>query len=286
MQIALVQMNSRDDPEVNAQEASRLLEAAAAQGADVAALPELFTYLGPASEHPRVAEPIPGPTTERLSALAARHRMYILGGSFLERVPGEPRLYNTSTLFDRSGSLIARYRKLHLFDVELAGHVPYRESATVAAGTEIVTADTEFGRMGLSICYDLRFPELYRALTAQGAEVLFVPAAFTLLTGKDHWEVLLRARAIENQAYVVAPAQVGSHPPTRECYGNSLVADPWGTVIARAPNQVGITLATLDFAYLKQVRRDLPALAHRRRDVLGEAGLLEANAEYRTGNIE
>ncbi|MBI2457129.1 MAG: carbon-nitrogen hydrolase family protein [candidate division NC10 bacterium] len=269
MRVALVQMNSRDDREANVREASRLLEAAAAEGADLAALPELFTYLGPGSEHPRVAEPIPGPTTERLSALAARHRMFILGGSILERVPGESRFSNTSTLFDRAGNLIARYRKLHLFDVDLAGHAPYRESATMAPGGEVVTADTEFGRAGLSICYDLRFPELYRALAARGAEILFVPAAFTLHTGKDHWEVLLRARAIENQVYVVAPAQVGAHPPGRECYGNSLVADPWGSVIARAPNRVGVTLATLDLAYLKQVRLELPALAHRRRELLG-----------------
>ena len=269
MRVALVQMNSRDDPDGNLREASRLIEAAAAGGADLAILPELFNYLGPASEHPRIAEPIPGPATDRLSALAARHRMYILGGSILERVAGESRLCNTSTLFDRSGVLLARYRKLHLFDVDLDGQAPYRESASVAPGGEIVTADTEFGRVGLSICYDLRFPELYRALTSRGAEVFFVPAAFTLHTGKDHWEVLLRARAIENQAYVVAAAQIGPHPPARECYGNSLVVDPWGIVIARAPNRVGVTLATLDFDHLKQVRRELPALAHRRREVLG-----------------
>ncbi len=269
MRVALIQMNSRDDPEANLREASRLIEAAAAEGADLAALPELFTYLGPGSAHPRVAESIPGPTTERLSVLAARHRMFILGGSILERVPGESRFSNTSTLFDRAGNLIARYRKLHLFDVDLAGQAPYRESATMAPGGEVVTADTEFGRVGLSICYDLRFPELYRSLASQGAEIIFVPAAFTLHTGKDHWEVLLRARAIENQTYVVAPAQLGAHPPARECYGNSLVADPWGSVIARAPNRVGITLATLDLNYLKRVRRELPALAHRRRDLLG-----------------
>ena len=269
MRVALIQMNSRDDREANVREACRLIEAAAAEGADLAALPELFTYLGPGSEHPRVAESIPGPTTERLSVLAARHRMFILGGSILERVPGESRFSNTSTLFDRAGNLIARYRKLHLFDVDLAGQAPYRESATMAPGGEVVTADTEFGRVGLSICYDLRFPELYRSLASQGAEIIFVPAAFTLHTGKDHWEVLLRARAIENQTYVVAPAQLGAHPPARECYGNSLVADPWGSVIARAPNRVGITLATLDLNYLKRVRRELPALAHRRRDLLG-----------------
>ena len=269
MRVALVQMNSQDNPDTNLREASRLIGMAASEGADLAALPELFTYLGPASEHPRIAEAIPGRTTEHLSALAAKHRMYILGGSFLERVPGEVRFYNTSTLFDRTGRLITRYRKIHLFDVDLPGQAPYRESATVAGGTEVVTADTEFGRVGMSVCYDLRFPELYRALASQGAEVIFVPAAFTLHTGKDHWEVLLRARAIENQVFVVAPAQVGPHPPGRECYGNSLVADPWGSVIARAPNQVGVTVTILDLAYLKKIRRELPALAHRRRDLLG-----------------
>ena len=268
MRVALIQMNSQDDREANLREASRLIEAAAAEGADLAALPELFTYLGSPSEHPRVAEPIPGRTVEQLSALAARHRMYILGGSFLERVPGEPLLFNTSTLFDRTGRLIGRYRKIHLFDVDLPGQPPYRESSTVAPGAEVVTADTEFGRVGMTVCYDLRFPELYRALASQGAEVIFVPAAFTLHTGKDHWEILLRARAIENQVFVVAPAQVGPHPPGRECYGNSLVADPWGSVIARAPNQVGVTVATLDLAYLKKIRCELPALAHRRRDLL------------------
>ncbi len=267
MRVALIQMNSQDDCETNLREASRLIEIAAGEGADLAALPELFTYLGPASEHPRIAEAIPGRITEHLSALAARHRMYILGGSLLERAPGESRFYNTSTFFDRTGRLIARYRKIHLFDVDLPGQAPYRESATVAAGNEVVTADTEFGRLGLSICYDLRFPELYRALASQGAEVMCIPAAFALHTGKDHWEVLLRARAIENQVFVVAPAQVGPHPPGRECHGNSLVADPWGTVIARAPNEVGVTVASLNLAYLKKIRRELPALGHRRPDL-------------------
>jgi len=268
MRVALIQMNSQDSPEANLREASRLIEVAASEGADLAALPELFTYLGPSAEHPRIAEAIPGRTTDDLSALAEKHRMYILGGSFLEQVPGEPRFYNTSTFFDRSGRLIAKYRKIHLFDVDLPGQAPYRESATVAAGAEVVTADTEFGRIGMTICYDLRFPELYRALASQGAELIFVPAAFTLHTGKDHWEVLLRARAIENQVFVVAPAQVGPHPPGRECYGNSLIADPWGTVIARSPNPVGVTVTTLDLAYQKKVRLELPALAHRRRELL------------------
>jgi predicted amidohydrolase len=269
VRVALIQMNSQDDRETNLREASRLIEGAAGAGADIASLPELFTYLAPPSGHPRVAEPIPGRTAEHLSALAARHRMDILGGRFLERVPGQPLFFNTSRLFDRAGRLIGRYRTLHLFDVDLPGEPPYRESSTVAPGAEAVTADTEFGRVGMTVCCDLRFPELYRALATQGAEVIFVPAAFTLHTGKDHWEVLLRARAIENQVFVVAPAQAGSHPPGRQCDGNSLVADPWGSVIARAPNQVGVTVATLDLGYLKRIRRELPALAHRRRDLLG-----------------
>jgi predicted amidohydrolase len=174
MRVALVQMNSRDDRETNMREACRLIEAAADQGADLVALPELFLYLGPASEHARIAEAVPGPTTNHLSAIAARHRMYVLGGSLLEQAPGENRFYNTSTLFDRTGQLIARYRKLHLFDVDLPGQAPYRESATMVAGKEVVTADTDFGRAGLTICYDLRFPELYRALASRGTEMIFV----------------------------------------------------------------------------------------------------------------
>jgi len=268
MRIALCQMNTGEDPDVNRKMADELLDAAAEAGADLAGLPEVFTYLGPTSRHAEVAEPIPGPTSEWLRDVARRRAMWILGGSYLESDGSS--IFNTSLLIDRSGEVVARYRKIHRFDVDLPGQPSIRESATVAAGGEVVAADTEFGVAGLTVCYDLRFPELYRSLADRGAVLLFVPAAFTLETGRDHWEVLLRARAIENQAFVVAPAQWGAWgrpEDNRRCFGRSLVADPWGTVIATAPDGVGVTVADLDLTATSRVRGRLPALAHRRPDV-------------------
>jgi predicted amidohydrolase len=191
--------------------------------------------------------------------------MWVHGGSVLEDA-GE-RVFNTSVLLDRAGELVARYRKIHLFDADPPGAVPSRESFVFAPGDEVVVAQTEFGRAGLSICYDVRFPELYRQLAVQGATIAFVPAAFRYETGVDHWEVLLRARAIEDQVFVIAPAQWGTWgAPGRERrnFGQSLVADPWGLVLARAPDGVGITVAELDLAETERVRRILPALRHRR----------------------
>jgi predicted amidohydrolase len=190
-------MRSGEDVETNLAIAERLLIEAADGGADLAALPETFTYLGSAEGRAAAAETIPGPTTERLAAIARDRSMWVLGGSLIE-TDGEQR-YNTSTLFDRSGELVARYRKIHLFDVELPGQPPFRESATFRSGDQLVTHETDMARLGLSICYDVRFPELYRGLMVLGAEVLLVPAQFQQQTGKDHWDVLLRARAIENQ---------------------------------------------------------------------------------------
>jgi predicted amidohydrolase len=266
VRVALCQMNSRDDVEANLRQAGELLEKAAAGGADLAGLPEVWTYMGSAGRHREVAEPVPGRTSQWLSEIARRHGMWILGGSVLEA--GEDgKVFNTSLLVDRAGELVAHYRKIHLFDVELPGQPPIRESFSYTPGEEIVTAETEFGRVGLSICYDVRFPELYRALVARGAEILFVPSAFTFETGKDHWDVLLRARAIEGQAFVLAPAQWGTwgRPESnRRSYGNSLAVDPWGTVIARAPHGVGVTFAELDLEEVRRVRERLPALRHRR----------------------
>lgn len=267
MRVALIQMNSRDNPEANRQKAAALIDQAAAGGAELVVLPELFTYLGPDEGARKAAEPIPGPTSAMLGERASRHRIYLLGGSIIERAATPGRAHNTSLLYDPSGACLATYRKIHLFDVNFPDLPVYRESAVMEAGRDVVVADTAFGRVGLSVCYDLRFPELYRALAARGAEVVFVPAAFTMHTGKDHWEILVRARAIENQAFVLAAAQVGTHPPGKVCYGNSLVVDPWGTVIARADDAETILLAELDLAYQKRVRRELPALGHRRPDL-------------------
>ena len=259
-------MRSGEDVDSNVATAERLLLEAADGGADLAALPETFTYLGSSSGRAAAAETVPGPTTERLASIARERAMWILGGSVIE-TDGE-HLYNTSTLFDRTGELVARYRKIHLFDVELPGQPPFRESATFTPGDQLVTHETDVARVGLSICYDLRFPELYRGLMVLGAEVLLVPAQFQHDTGKDHWEVLLRARAIENQCFVVAPAQWGTFGPPergRRSFGHSLVVDPWGRILVDAPQEGdGAWFADLDLAELRRIRQQLPALQHRR----------------------
>lgn len=271
MRVALCQMRAGEDVEENLVEAEGLLAASADAGADLASLPEVFTYRGPSRRHTEVAETVPGPTTERLAAAARRHRMWVLGGSIVESSEG--RVYNTSLLFDRSGEQVARYRKIHLFDVDLPGVAAVRESDTYAPGEEIVTTETEFGRVGLSICYDLRFPELYRSMMARGARVLFVPANFQHTTGSAHWEVLVRARAIENQSFVVAPAQWGvwgDPSKGRRGFGNSLAVDPWGRVIARGPEEgTEAILADLDLGELRRVRAALPAIQHRRLGPVG-----------------
>lgn len=265
LRAAVVQINTQHDKEANLNRAEQLIDGAAGQGAQLIALPEYVTFLGPKDQHAEVAESIPGPTTERLASKARQHGVYLLGGSIHERSSEPGKFYNTSVLFGPTGDILARYRKIHLFDIDITDNVSANESATILPGDEIVTASIDGHVSGLSICYDLRFPELYRLLALQGAEILFVPAAFTMFTGKDHWHTLLQARAIENQAYVIAPGQVGKHQPKNsQCYGHSLIIDPWGTVIAQAPNTEGVVVADLDFDYLHKVRRELPSLANRR----------------------
>ena len=266
MRVAACQMRSGEDVEANLATAEQLLGEAAEGGADLASLPEFFTYLGRSSGRPAAVEPVPGPTTERLSSLARERGMWVLGGSVLEVAEG--RVHNTSVLLDRAGELVATYRKIHLFDVELPDQAPIRESDAFTPGEQLVTHPTEDARLGLSICYDLRFPELYRGLMVQGAEVLCVPAQFQHTTGTAHWEVLLRARAIENQCFVVAAGQWG--PSGREgsghrSHGHSMVVDPWGEVLAEAPAEGdGVWFADLDLARLREIRTRLPALKHRR----------------------
>jgi predicted amidohydrolase len=269
MKVALCQTNSDEDVAANEARVSALLEEAAGGGAGLACLPEVWPCQGSAPQVRAAAEPIPGPRTERLAEVARRHGMWVHGGSVLE-LDGE-RVHNTSVLFDRRGELVARYRKIHLFDADPPGAQPSRESFLYSAGEEVVTAETEFGRAGMSICYDVRFPELYRALAANGATVLFVPSAFREETGRDHWDVLLRARAIEEQCFVFAAAQWGTWGPEgreRRNYGNSLVVDPWGRVLARAPDGVGVTFAEVDLEEVRRVREVLPALRHRRLGIV------------------
>ena len=260
---AAIQMSSTPNKEENLQTAGRLVRGAVAAGAELVALPELFSCHGLEKVYRENAEPVPGPTTDFLGALARELGAYVLGGSILEGEPGSDRLYNTSTFFGPDGELSAVYRKIHLFDVK-APDREYLESKTVAPGAEIVTAKAGAATLGLSVCYDVRFPELYRLLALRGAEVLAVPAAFTLQTGKDHWELLLRARAVENQAFVVAPAQWGRKADGRWTYGRSMIVDPWGTIMAQCPDRDGHAIANLDLDFLDSFRKEFPALANRR----------------------
>jgi len=267
MRVAVCQMRSGTDVEANLSEADRLLSEAADAGADLAILPELFAFLGPGSSIPAIAEAVPGgPATQMLAGAAERGQLWIAGGSVPER-DGD-RVHNTATLFDRGGELVARYRKIHLFDVDLDDQPPFRESATYTPGTELVTHALEDIRVGMAICYDLRFPELFRGLMTLGAELFVLPAQFQHRTGVAHWEVLLRARAIENECFVAAAAQwgaFGSSEEPRRSYGRSMIIGPWGEVLVEAPEEgSGMWFADLDVSELRRVRTVLPALEHRR----------------------
>jgi deaminated glutathione amidase len=262
--IAVVQMNSGGDKEANLRAAEDLIDRAAAERPGLIVLPEYFNFLGLAEEKRANAEPVPGQTIDRLRRKALQHRIYLHCGSISETSPETPKLFNTNVILNPEGEIIARYRKIHLYDVEIPGQVSALESASIEAGTEVVNVEIEGVNFGLSICYDLRFPELYRILTLRGAHVLLVPAAFMMFTGKDHWELLLRARAVENQSYVVAAGQVGKHPPAVWCYGRSMIVDPWGTVLATAPDGPSVITADLDLDRLATIRRELPSVQNRR----------------------
>ncbi|MEV4348349.1 carbon-nitrogen hydrolase family protein [Actinoplanes sp. NPDC049596] len=263
MRVAVCQLNARDDRERNLATARELLERAAAGGAELAVLPEYVDFLGPGERAPK-PEGSDGEFGAFFARAARELGIWVHAGSFHETGPDDRRTFNTSLVFSPSGELAARYRKIHLYDVEIAGRVSYQESRSVAPGEETVIAEIAGVPTGLSICYDLRFPELYRRLAVDGARILVVPAAFMMHTGRDHWEVLLRARAIENQCYVVAAGQIGDHDPGRTCFGRSMIVDPWGTVLAQSPDEVGVVIADLDMPRLERIRAELPSLANRR----------------------
>ncbi len=266
MRVALIQTCSTDDLDANLHFAEQSIGAAASRGAELIALPENFAYMRrEGSAFPCVQGP-DGVLQRFLARLASEHSVWLLGGTFPEAIEGDERVYNTSVLMNPHGDQVARYRKIHLFDVAIgdAGEDVYRESEHFASGEEPVVADTDFGPIGLSVCYDLRFPELYRRYADAEASVLAVPSAFTPQTGRDHWETLLRARAIENQAFVIAPAQCGRHSPDRASYGRSMIIDPWGIVLAQAADQPAIIEAECDLGEVARVRGAIPALAHRR----------------------
>ena len=264
VKLAAVQVCSGADRQANRALVAGLVRDAAEQGAEVVCLPEMWPFIGPDSAKVAGAEHLDGPSIGGLCELAAELGVWLFAGSFAERseIPG--RVYNSSPVIDATGQVVTVYRKIHLFDIDLAGGPTFMESATVAPGEQLVVVDSPLGCVGLSVCYDLRFPTLYERLREAGAEVLMVPAAFTAHTGLAHWELLLRARAVEQQCWVVAPDQGGQHNPKRESYGNSMIIDPWGDVCARLDASPGLAFATVDPARTAQVRRELPALTHRR----------------------
>lgn len=260
--VAALQMASGPHVDANLREAARLIEIAAAQGAKLAALPEYFPIMGMHEQDKvRVREADgSGPIQDFLSASARKHRMWIVGGSLPLEASVPHKVRNTTLVYDDTGKRVARYDKIHLFGFEM-GAESYSEPRTIEPGNAVVVVETPFARIGLSICYDLRFPELYRAMKA--VDLILVPSAFTETTGKAHWETLLRARAIENMAYVLAPAQGGYHVNGRETHGDSMLVDPWGVIVDRLPRGSGIVIGAVDREHIARLRTSLPALAHR-----------------------
>jgi len=266
----VVQLCAHHHPEENLEKSEVLVTEAQRRGAQLVVLPENFPYIGKLSEKVRLAEPLrtagPGPILARMVKLARSLGIHLLLGGIPIRDEGDrpDRFFNTAVLLGPDGEILASYRKIHLFDINIPDGPTFTESEFVLPGEEVVTAEALGVTLGFSICYDLRFPELYRELARRGAQVVAVPAAFTLHTGKDHWFPLLRARAIENQVYVLAAAQHGRHNEQRTSYGKACIVDPWGAVLAQVPDRDGVAVAELDLEYLQAVRRNLPCLDHRR----------------------
>jgi predicted amidohydrolase len=262
--VGAVQMTSTADRAKNLDTALRLVNEAADLGAKLIGLPEPFIFMGPEEQRQATAETLEGETLSAVREVARRRGVYVVAGSIAERVDVPGKTANTSALIADDGSIVAAYRKIHLFDVNIPDGARYAESEVVMPGDKAVLAPTPLGRIGLTICYDLRFPELYRKLASLGAELITIPSAFTLFTGKDHWEVLVRARAIENLAYVMAPAQVGRHSSSRQTFGNAMIVDPWGVVLARCADGEGVCVAPFRRDRLERCRREIPALGHRK----------------------
>jgi predicted amidohydrolase len=280
VRVAAIQLNANEDTDRNLATADRLVRQAAGQGAELVALPEKWTVLGKREHMEAGAQTLEGPAVGWARGVARELGIDLLAGSMYERVQGREKGANTSIHVGPDGELKAVYRKIHLFDVEIDGAV-YAESSAEEPGDEILVSDLAGGaRLGLSVCYDLRFPELYRILAIRGAEIITVPSAFTLPTTRDHWEVLVRARAIENQCFVIAPNQIGRHPGNLRSGGRSLIVDPWGLVLACAPDVETAIVADLDFTTLQDVRRRLPSVARRRP----ETYLWEAPATAASGS--
>ncbi len=261
--MGVLQVDVGNNKRGNLKKIESFIEKAAGRGAQFISMPENINFIGKLEESIASAEPIPGETSVFFSNLAKKHSVWLHCGSYAELVPGEKKVYNTSIVVDPAGEIVAKYRKIHLYDVDITDGPSVRESDAKMPGREIVAFDSEYGRMGLSICYDMRFPELYRILALKGAQLMFVPANYTLFTGKDHWEVVLRTRAIENQCFLVAAGQVGMKPYF-QAYGRSMIIDPWGTVIAQASDGEGFIVAEIDMSRVETVRRQLPSFPNRR----------------------
>jgi deaminated glutathione amidase len=262
MRVAAIQLTSTADRRRNLERAEKFIAVAAADGARLIVLPEMFSMLGDPEILRAGAEPLDGPTLRWAAERARHHGIWLVAGSIMEQVTGETRFFNTSCLFDPEGQRRAAYRKIHLFDCAVPG-ASLHESATMMPGREIVRAAADGVPLGLAICYDLRFPELFRILALDGARLIVLASAFTERTGRDHWEVLLRARAIENQLFVVAANQFGASTPKLRWFGRSMIVDPWGVVLAQAPDREGCIMADLDFAEQDRLREQLPSLANR-----------------------
>ena len=274
MRVGAVQMNSTGDTEANLACADRLVREAAGRGAELVVLPETWSVIGAPQDMDAGAEPLDGRFIGWARRIAAEVGIDLVAGSVLEDIPGQTKRSNTSVHIDPTGEIRAVYRKLHMFDVEVDG-VTYAESRHEQPGDDVIVTELADGtRLGMSICYDVRFPELYRALVSAGAEVIAIPAAFTLATTRDHWEVLVRSRAIEDQCFVIAPNQIGTHAPGQRSGGRSMIVDPWGLVLATAPDTETAIVADLDFDNLHQIRRRLPALTHRRPEVYAQSEVL------------
>jgi len=263
MRAAAVQLNSTDDRDRNLEVAERLVREAASGGAELIVLPEKWPCLGSPEALLEAAEPLDGPVLNAVAGWASELGAAILAGSVGERIEGSEKIANTSVLIGRDGTQLAAYRKIHMFDVDVAG-VEYRESAHEQPGTDIVVGDVDALKLGLSVCYDLRFPELFRILALSGAHAIALPAAFTERTGRDHWEPLIRARAIENQLFMIAAGQIGEAPPHYRSFGRSMIVDPWGLVMAQAPDTECVISAQLDLEAMARIRSSIPSLANRR----------------------
>ncbi len=267
MKLGLAQLNSRQNKAANLSAADEAVARLAAQGCDLIVLPEMFNFHGLDDAYAEAAEPIPGPASQWASEMAGKHHVFLHCGSLAER-RGD-KIFNTSLVFDRDGGQIARYSKIHLFDAKLPDGLEYTESVTITPGDEIVTCEIQGWTVGLAICYDIRFPQLFYALADRGAHLLILPAAFTVPTGICHWEPMLRARAVETGCYVAGCGQWGRYARGRENYGHSMVVDPWGVVVAQARERVDTVTAELDMDHLLAVRERLPVQRHRRRDLFG-----------------